>query len=285
MRPTIFGLPTQQEVHRFRQALPGVLHNSWRFILRNSIKKQKFDPNKFLRVDNPEQKAQEAKDFWSVVAWLVGMAATIGLAYWSNFAVFVYLPMALMLEKIIRPLEKERRRQETGRIPEERIVTAIRTAFTGNGVEVHHRVQIGERQDLDIFVRFPQSKDLFAVSVKHWGEGKVVYHEERDTLCFRKRNRGLAYMNDPDPLKELRDHEWWLRKNRRDVFGGSSRDTKRPVRKVMVFAEPTLIQKHRDHLYTTIGDQKFVKIERENSTVFLLCEEQIVDFIRLNLIS
>lgn len=283
MNPTIFGLPTEQEIQSFCQALPEILHNSWQFTLKNSIQKPQFDPDEFLRVDDPEQAAQEAKDFYSVVTWFIGMSATIGLAYWSSIAVLGYVPVAYVLEKIILPFEKERKRQESGRIPEERIFTAIRTAFATDGVEVYHRVQIGESQDLDIFVRFPQSKDLFALSVKQWGEGKVVYHEDRDTLCFRKRNRSLAYMNNPDPLKELRDHEWWLRKNRRDVFGGSSRDTKRPVRKVMVFAEPTLIQTHRDHLYTTIGDQKFVKIEREKSTVFLLAENQIIDFIRLNL--
>lgn len=216
---------------------------------------------------------------WIVLIWVT--VQTKGKPDWLSAVVILGLMTVSTIK--LAAIDAVQQRHVRGRHHEERLVLILKQEFADQDVEVRHRVQIGESQDLDIFVRFPASKTMFAISVKAWGEGKVVFNEKRNLLGFRQQNGGLAYKDAPDPLVELRDHEWWLRKNNRTIFGGSSRDTKRPVKKVLVFTAPTVIQNHNEHLYVRMGDHKFLRVEREKSSIFVISEDQLIDFIKLNL--
>lgn len=239
-----------------------------------------------LRRDNPEETYQFLRNWYLYFFGILGCVTIVNFVF-NPDRVEVLLGILLLgtgmyvAGTLVEEYSELQKRHERGRISEEKIVVAIQEAFKDQNVQVHHRVQIGEKQDLDIFVRFPETKTMFAISVKNWGVGKVVFHEQRNLLCFRQQNRGLRYLSDPDVLEELREHELWLRKNNRAIFGGSSRDAKRPVRKVLVFAEPTKIQIHHDYNYTIIGDRRFLKVERDRSTILVLAEEELIDFIRV----
>lgn len=242
-----------------------------------------------LRTDDPEV-------YWeskTVIYWL-----WIGLSgYWlvtclafdndvdlvSVLRIILCSGLMTISALLANQTKKRREREEKGRLAEHGMVQAIREAF-GNDVIVDHRVQAGEQQDLDIFVRFPACQVMFAFSVKSWGLGKVVFNEKQGFLCFRRpANGGLSRKDAPDPLNEILDHEWWLRRNNRGIFGGSSRAAKKPVRKAIVFAKPTEIQRHRPHRYSEISNHHYVFCERGKSSIFLISEEQLIDFIKDNL--
>lgn len=252
-----------------------------------SCEENSTDEQILLREDDPERDLGRTKNYHSVLYLIIAIATLLDFCFDPNrlnFLLGLVPACFLMYSALEKTKESEllRQRQEKGRIPEERMVAAIQEAF--KDAQVYHRVQIGERHDLDIFVRFPD-KTMFAISVKNWGKGKVVFHEQRNLLCLRQANRSLRYLDAPDPLAELIEHELWLRKNNRAVFGGSSRDSRRPVKKVLAFAPPTIIQDHRAELYAMIGDQQFVCVERGKSSIFVISEDKLIDFISVNVAS
>ncbi len=253
------------------------------FTSRHGISSEQHQQSKsFLRLYEPERELEGVVWAYKVLAVFFASIAVGGLFYQFTNLLVIGTSLVFMLMVISRELDANilLEREQKGRIPEERMVAAIQEAF--KDVQTYHRVQIGERHDLDIFVRFPD-KTMFAISVKNWGKGKIVFHEQRNLLCLRQANRSLRYLDAPEPLTELIEHELWLRKNNRTVFGGSSRDSRRPVKKVLAFAPPTIIQGHRENLYATIGDQKFVCVERGKSSIFIISEDKLIDFIRVNI--
>jgi len=93
-----------------------------------------------------------------------------------------------------------------------------------------------------------------------------------------------AYLNMLDNLsQELIDQEKWLRQNRRILLRTPGSTMILPSMRVLVFAAPTLVGEHQPHQYASIGDKKFVKIQRDKDFVFLLQEDQLCDFIQTTL--
>jgi hypothetical protein len=85
------------------------------------------------------------------------------------------------------------------------------------------------------------------------------------------------------PAQELIDQEKWLRQNRRILLRTPGSTMILPSMRVLVFAAPTLVGEHQPHQYASIGDKKFVKIQRDKDFVFLLQEDQLCDFIQMTL--
>ena len=228
--------------------------------------------------DDLEKQLELQKDLYSAGYLLVGTATLIGVVYATPFALLGLLPMGWMLERVEkaakRLLRQERRHELT-----ERIATTMTEQFQAQGIEVLKRISIHPDRELDFFVRFP-TKEYFAISVKAPGPGKVVYNEKNQTLCFRRKNQSLDKYDNPDAIKELSDMEWWLRKNRRELFGKSSRDSKRRLTKILVFAQPSQIRTHNEHLYAMIGNQRYLSIHREKASCYVLSEDQLTNFIK-----
>lgn len=152
-------------------------------------------------------------------------------------------------------------------------------AFEQQGVEIFPRLQVPERESLDLFVRFP-NKQFFAIILRTMGRSKIVYNEKAEALYVRRQQGGRGLKPwIPDPLLQLADQEFWLRRNRRELFGGSSRDVRRPVGKILALAGETRLGNHSEHLYATFGKQKFVCVRRKFTTT-VLEQEQLVSFIR-----
>ncbi len=166
--------------------------------------------------------------------------------------------------------------QKVGQVLE--ILSLILHQFQREGVQIIPLLEVPGHQPVDLFVKFP-SKEFLIISMRSLGEAKVFFRAEKEALYIRrtKGSRGLKQWM-PDPLRELREQELWLRKNRRDLFGGSSRDSRRPLAKVLVLWSPTKLGEHKEDLYDTIGDEKFVTI-RKSGTTTLVPKEEILEFI------
>jgi Nuclease-related domain len=241
----------------------------------------KDSPDQLIRTYDAEKRLMSIRDIYSLIFILIGWTSAVVFTYWSTSAFLAVIPMTMVLKQV-QDVEAVRKRQERGRLHEERIANALIDRFKERGIEVFSRVYIDPSQDLDLFIRFPD-KQLFAISVMALGEGNVIFNEKNETLCFRRKNTSLDRYDNPDPIKELKDQEWWLRKNRRDLFGGSSRDSRRPLTKIIVFAQPSQIKEHNEHLYATMGDQRFLRVSKEKMSAYVLQEDQIVNFIQAHL--
>jgi len=221
------------------------------------------------------------KDLYSAGYFMVATATLLSVIYATPFSLLGLLPMGWMLGRIEK-VAKRLQHQERRRVHIDRIATALTEQLKAQGIEVIKQVPTQPERTLDLFIKFP-TKEFFAISIKAPGPGKVIYNENNQTLCFRRKNKSLDKYDRPDVLTELKDFEWWLRKNRRDLFGKSANDAKRRLIKILVFAQPVEIRSHNDHLYDTINDKRFLCIPREKASVFVLSEDQVVDFIKAHI--
>ena len=155
--------------------------------------------------------------------------------------------------------------------------TAIVDSFETEGVEIFPRIEVPNCQPIDLFVRFP-NKEFLLISIRSLSGATVVYNEAIETLQIRRKNKGLKKWA-ADPLSELSEQELWLRKNRRDLFGGSSNDARRPLAKLLVLSEETKFDEHSDGLYREINNEKFFTI-KQKGTISIVSDNQIVEFIR-----
>ncbi|MDX2099907.1 MAG: hypothetical protein SFW36_19205, partial [Leptolyngbyaceae cyanobacterium bins.59] len=80
-------------------------------------------------------------------------------------------------------------------------------------------------------------------------------------------------------LMELSEQAYWLRKNRRDLFG-NSKGVRKPMAKVLVVWNRTQLEGHKEHLYATVGGKRFLFIPREGGACYVIHSSQVIDFIR-----
>lgn len=209
---------------------------------------------------------RQQKNLYSAAALGIGGIVIIGYAFFSPFALAGIPPTTATLNLI----------QKTAQI--ERVIPTLLEAFEKEGVQVFASLDIGGQQDLDLFVRFPD-KTFFAIAIRSKGESKIVFSENVEDLRVKRKGGSASNKWKPNPLQELNDQELWLRKNRRDLFGGSSRDSRRPLVKVLALWGDTKLGLHSEPLYSKIGNNPYL-ILRKSGAVCLLEESQLVSFIR-----
>jgi hypothetical protein len=193
-------------------------------------------------------------EVYAIVLWLVGL-----------------VPLAFLLDKAEaagqRKLEAE-----------QRIALAIRRRFPG--VKITPQVPIeGTSRYLDLFVELPEQR-FFLILIRAPEKGVIFYNEEREVICLRRgRKLGITYYDRPDLISEAKEYEHWIRKNRRDLFGGTSRGAKRPALRLLVIAQPTQIRPMPEHLYDTVNNLKVPFIRNSKGSTYLLLEEQLCKFL------
>lgn len=157
------------------------------------------------------------------------------------------------------------------------LITTILTEFEGCGVETLPLITVPEYQPIDLFVRFP-GKEFFLFAIRSHGKSVIVYNEAKQCLYQKRSPRGISRWK-PDPLIDLSEQTYWLRKQRRELFG-SSRGVRKPVAKVLILWGQTQLDQHREHLYATIGGKKFLFIPREGGACYVIHQSQVIDFMK-----
>lgn len=213
------------------------------------------------------KRLEQEREWLTYGCYGVGSALITGAVVCSPLGLLALPPMGTLLNRL----------QKVTQIVN--VMTVILDEFEKQDVQVIPRLEVPDQQPIDLFVRFP-SKEFLIVSIRSLAESKVFYRDDKEALYVRrtKGSRGLKQWM-PDPLLELREQESWLRKNRRDLFGGSSRDSRRPLAKVLVLWTTTKLGEHKEDLYDTIGDQKFLTI-RKSGTTTVIQREEVLDFIK-----
>lgn len=156
------------------------------------------------------------------------------------------------------------------------LISTILDEFEEMGVETLPLIEVPGYQPIDLFVRFP-GKEFLLFAIRSFGDSKIIYQEQKQLLCCKR--RGSFKRWNPDPMQELSEQAYWLRKNRRDLFG-SSNGTRKPIAKVLILYPPTRLDEHREELYATVGSSKFLFISREEGACYAINLAQVTDFIR-----
>ena len=152
-------------------------------------------------------------------------------------------------------------------------------AFEDNSVIITPRLSVPDNGSLDLFVRFPNPpKAVFTIGLRSNGESTIFFNEQKESLCLRRKRGGFKAWQ-VDLFRRFALQEFWLRKNRQDLFGQSSRDKNRPAVKLLVLTGKTKLGKHAEHLYAKIGEQKVLSV-RNRVSLFVMEEEQLIPFIQ-----
>jgi hypothetical protein len=150
-------------------------------------------------------------------------------------------------------------------------------AFESRGVLITPQMEVPDNGSLDLFVRFPNPPKVnFAIGLRSNGGSTVYYNETKENLYRRNKSGGLKPWH-VDLFQRIGLQEFWLRKNRKALFGQSSKDKNRAVVKVLVLTGETNLGQHSEHLYTMIGDQK-VLVVKKRVTVHIVEANQLIPF-------
>ncbi|MCD8488279.1 MAG: hypothetical protein LRZ84_16475 [Desertifilum sp.] len=227
-------------------------------------------------LDNREalQKLELEKDELSALIASIGFSSLVaGLATFS----IAWLGLLLAWKPMVR-LEKVARLIE--------LMKLILENFEEMGVEMLPLQKIPKAEPVDLFIRFP-GKEFILFAIRSHANDTVIYNESRDAFRIkRQRSEGIGRRPGlsrwkPDPLTDLGEQEFWFRKNCRNFFGGNARATRRPIAKVLIVWNPTQLGEHQEHLYQTMGEQKFLFIPRKQGGAFyVITKNQVTDFIR-----
>jgi hypothetical protein len=162
------------------------------------------------------------------------------------------------------------------------LMEALIRAFQREGAKIHSGLsfegvkEIDEGvREIDFFVAFPD-KEFILIQNRSLGNSKVFYNEKTEALQFIRKGGGLNTW-EPDPLAELAAQEKALRKTRRDLFGGSSKDQRKPLSKLLVLWSETKLGSQSEQMYDTIGGYLTI---RKVGTVNVVEKDQAVNFIR-----
>lgn len=181
-------------------------------------------------------------------------------------------------------IPKELQREKEGLETEIRIAQALKDTFKSAKVKVFARLDDNclianpsGNKDLDILAVFPKGQ-RFAISVKLRSTAKTVYIDADNNIRLARKG-GTVKLTRPDPAKELIEQEKWLRHHRKNLLLTPGSPILLPSVRVLVFATPTIVGQQEPHQYASIGDKKFVKVERGKDFVYLLQEDQLCSFI------
>ncbi len=158
---------------------------------------------------------------------------------------------------------------------------ALDEAFKEQQLQIFPDLPVPERGRLDMLLKFPvpPRKTLFAVALRSQGKATIFYHEQKQALYIRQYQGGLKLWK-PDHIEQLALQEFWLRQNRQqELFGTSHRDRRRSVVKLLVLTGQTKLGQHNEELYTDIGDQRILLLQRRSS-IYVLEEKQLLPFIK-----
>ncbi|NJL19767.1 MAG: hypothetical protein HC895_01415 [Leptolyngbyaceae cyanobacterium SM1_3_5] len=231
-------------------------------ILHSGFEVGKFEAENYAELERLRQRREELTILFSALA----LGSIAGLALFS-LVLIAGLPIAAIAGELQKTSQRFLFMSELVEAFESEDIS-IKVGLKGEGI-----------REIDFFLIFPD-KEFILIQIRSLSFSKIAYKEERQALRItRKKKKGGVTTWKPDPLLELLDQERWLRKERPDLLGGSSRDRRRPIAKLLILWDDTVLGEHPEHLYATMNDQKFLMI-RNKGTVFIVEREQVIDFIQ-----
>jgi hypothetical protein len=162
------------------------------------------------------------------------------------------------------------------------VMETLLSEFQEENMEIIPRVQVPKEetglQFIDLFIRMPVRRVYFVLCVRKYEQIKIVFNEEKDKL-MKRRKKGLKPI-DPDPLQCLASSTTWVQKNKVSLFGRVSNDKRRPCAKLLVLVGSTKIGKHREELYSTFGEEKFLAPKLNRPIIIVHYDHNLCSFIK-----
>jgi hypothetical protein len=217
------------------------------------------------------QDLERQRDLLTIGCYAAGVGALAGVAFFSPLVPASMPPLAIMLGKLQAISQQVM------------LMRRLIEAFEAEEIEIHPRLELPTFKQIDFFLKFPD-KRFILIHIASMGNSIVSFNENTERLQFRKRGGGLKNW-EPDPLLVIHSQQDWVRRNRRDLMGGSSKDARRPIAKIFVlWGATTLADDHNEHLYSTMASYRALWIKKFGATC-IVQEDQVIEAIKAYLAS
>ena len=210
------------------------------------------------------QDLERQRDLATIGCYAAGVGALMGIAVFSPLITAAMPPVSIMLGRL----------QTIGQ--QVSMMRRLIDAFD-EGIEIHPRLNPPGLRQIDFFLRFPDKKFL-TLMIASQGDSVVSFNEKTEMLQYRRKGGGLKNW-EPDPLSILSLQILWIAKERRDLKGGSSKDARKPVAKMLVLSGATKLGDHNEELYSTMAGGYRALWIRKYGTVCVVEEDQVIEAI------
>jgi hypothetical protein len=172
----------------------------------------------------------------------------------------------------------------------ENLMTALMAAFKDEDIEIFYDLPIKDPDPnksscIDLFVRFPNRK-FFMISLQAIGRN-TLYHSNKADLekqrygLYLRSTKGRRKDFRPKKLELMPDQEKCLRQQHRDILGGSSKDAKSGIVKILGLCgkEAKLDSSFPEELTERINGKRFC-LAQKNPSIFVMRDKEIIGFIK-----
>jgi hypothetical protein len=172
----------------------------------------------------------------------------------------------------------------------EDLMTALIAAFKNEDIEIFPCLEIQavgseEISFIDLFVRFPNRR-FFMISLQAIGRN-TLYHSNKTDLekqrygLYLRSTKGRRKDFRPQKLDMMPDQEKCLRQQHRDILGGSSKDSRSGIVKILGLCgkEAKLDSSFPEELTERINGKRFC-LAQKNPSIFVMRDKEIIRFIK-----
>lgn len=203
----------------------------------------------------------------------------IGLTLAPGFSA-ICIPIGYSAYKL---LEKAQRLQQI-----KNLVQTLMDEFKNEHIEVFPCLEIEGMDNIDLFIRFPD-KIFFMVSLQAIGKNTLFYsphaasEKQRDGLYLRN-EKGRRKDFRPKKLELLPKQEKILRQQHKNILGGSSKDTRSGIVKILgICGEDAKLTHHFPAELTEINNGKKFYLAQKNPSIFVMRDQEIIKFIKIKI--
>jgi hypothetical protein len=205
-----------------------------------------------------------------------GLASTlIRLTFTPGFSA-VCIPIDYAAFKL---LEKAQRLQQV-----KNLMHRLLEKFEGEGIEIFPCLELENLDCVDLFIRFP-TRYFFMVSFQFIGKNTLFYSKnaavesQKDGLYLRNDN-GRRKKFKSEKLNLLPAQERHLRQQYKNILGGSNKDTKSAILKILALCgKDAKLTSNFPSWLTEKNESGNYYFAQKNPSIFVMREEEVINFI------
>lgn len=212
---------------------------------------------------------ERQRDLLTIGAYAAGIGSLAGVTFFTPLIPAFMPSLTILMGKLQRISQQVL------------LMQRLIETFEEEGVLIFPRIDTPNSKQIDFFLRFADKK-LILLKIASQGDSAVSFNESTEKLQYRKKGGGLKNW-EPDPLLALNLQSIWLGKEGKELKGGSSKDTRRPVAKFLILWGATKLGDHNEHLYSTMAGYQALWIKKFGSTC-IVQEDQAIEAIKAHLV-
>jgi hypothetical protein len=259
-----------------KKLLPKI--NALDFETRTHLFKCVENQEQLSNIETKEKEAAKLAFRLGTVGTLISLVLSTGFAAIGipiGYAAYILLEEAQRLQQI------------------KDLMTALIATFQDDGIEIFPCLEIyatdsEESSFIDIFIRFPNKK-FFMISLQAIGRSTLLHSnkqdlEQRHYGLYLKTFKGKRKDFRPQKLAMMPEQEKYLRKQHKEIFGGSTKDARSGVIKILGICgkEAKISHTFPKEFTEKINGERFY-LAQKNPSIFVMRDQDIIEFIKIKM--